>query len=91
MTDELVNKIAEFAKAQERFSDTVLGDTRRVMEMADSISAATSEQMITTVDQINEITQSLTVSAQEIASSAEEINAQTEALNSHIEFFKVSK
>jgi methyl-accepting chemotaxis protein len=95
LTDELVNKIAEFAKSQERFSDTVLADTRRVMEMADSISAATSEQMTTnkemtsTVDQINEITQSLAASAEEIASSAEEINAQTESLNAHIEFFKV--
>ena len=65
--------------------------------MADSISFVTNEQMqtnremITTVDQINELTQSVAASAEEIASSAEEISGQAESLNTHIEFFQVNQ
>ena len=65
--------------------------------MADCIFLATSEQtntndeMIKTVNHINELTQSVAAGAEEIASSSEEIGSQTEALNRHIEFFKIDK
>ncbi len=94
-TNELVDRITGLSVEQEEFSETVLRDTRRVMEMAESISVATGEQMetnremIKTVNQINEMTQSVAAGAEEIASSAEEISAQAEALNAHIEFFRV--
>lgn len=94
-TDEMVRKISDSAKTQSEFSDKVVGDTRKVMEMADNISLSTDEQkntnreMTSTIDQINQITQNVAASAEEIASSSEEISAQTEALNKHIEFFRI--
>ncbi|TAL32926.1 MAG: hypothetical protein EPN93_14750 [Spirochaetes bacterium] len=95
-TDDMVRKIAESAKSQNAFGEKVVTDTKRVMEMAESISLSTDEQktanreMTSTVDQINNLTQNVAASAEEIASSAEEISAQAEALARHIEFFKVS-
>ncbi len=96
-TDELVRQITESARKQEEASQKVSGDTRKVIEMAESISFATQEQMSTnqemikTVNQINDLTQSVAAGAEEIASSSEEISAQAEALNQHISFFRVSR
>lgn len=94
-TDELVNKITEASKAQLDASEKALADTRRVLQMADNISYATTEQMntnremVNTVNQINQLTQSVAAGAEEIASSSEEISAQAEGLKDQISFFKI--
>lgn len=94
-TDELVNKITESAKAQLDASEKALTDTRKVLEMAENISYATTEQMntnremVNTVNQINQLTQSVAAGAEEIASSSEEISAQAEGLKDQISFFKI--
>lgn len=94
-TEELVRKITESAERQAESSRVVLGSTRKVNEMSDSISMSTNEQMLTnqemskTVEQINQSTQAAAASAEEIASSAEEISAQAENLRSQMQFFKV--
>ncbi len=95
-TELLVKKITESFELQDQASQKVLQDTRRVMDMAESISVATNEQMQTnqemakTIEQINQNTQSEAAGAEEIASSAEEISSQAESLRSQMEFFKVS-
>jgi len=94
-TEELVRKITESAESQAQSSQVVLGDTRKVMEMAESISSSTNEQMLTnqemskTVEQINQNTQSSAAAAEQIASSAEEISAQAESLRQQMQFFRV--
>ncbi len=94
-TDELVNKITEASNAQLIASEKALTDTRKVLEMAENISYATTEQMntnremVNTVNQINQLTQSVAAGAEEIASSAEEISAQAEGLKDQISFFKI--
>lgn len=94
-TDELVNKITEASKAQLIASEKALSDTRKVLDMAENISYATTEQMntnremVNTVNQINQLTQSVAAGAEEIASSAEEISAQAEGLKDQISFFKI--
>ncbi len=86
-TDELVNKITESSNAQLVASEKALSETRKVLEMADNISYATTEQMntnremVNTVNQINQLTQAVAAGAEEIASSSEEISAQAEGLN----------
>ena len=73
----------------------MLLDTKSVMEMSESISNSTNEQMLTnlemakTVEQINQNTQASAAASEEIASSAEEISAQADALKAQMEFFKV--
>ena len=94
-TEELVRKITESAESQAQSSQVVLGDTRKVMEMAESVSSSTNEQMMTnqemtkTMEQINQNTQASAAAAEQIASSAEEISAQAESLRGQMEFFKV--
>jgi methyl-accepting chemotaxis protein len=94
-TEKLVQQISQSTEKQAASSETVLKDTRLVMEMAESISKATAEQMDTnsemgkTVETINQSTQAAAAAAEEIASSAEEISAQAESLQSQIEFFTV--
>ncbi len=95
-TETLVKNITDSSKSQFTSSEKVLSDTRSVLEMAESISTATNEQMITnqemakTIDQINQVTQTEAGGSEEIASSAEEISAQAVNLKSRMEFFKVS-
>jgi methyl-accepting chemotaxis protein len=95
-TETHVKNITDSSKKQFGSSEKVLSDTRSVLEMAESISTATNEQMITnqemakTIDQINQVTQTEAGGSEEIASSAEEISAQAVNLKSRMEFFKVS-
>jgi methyl-accepting chemotaxis protein len=94
-TDDLVKKITDSTEKQSLTSRVVLDDTRKVMEMTESISSSMHEQMVTnnemakTMDQINQNTQTSAGMAIEIASSAERINSQAEALRNQIKFFKV--
>ena len=94
-TEDLVKKITESAEGQARASVDVLNDTKKVMEMADSIASSTHEQMVTnqemskTVENINTNTQGSASAAEEIAASAEEISAQADALRVQMQFFKV--
>lgn len=94
-TDELVNKITESSKIQLAASEKALSETRKVLEMAENISYATTEQMntnremVNTVNQINQLTQAVAAGAEEIASSSEEISAQAEGLKDQISFFKI--
>ncbi len=94
-TDDLVKKITESARAQVQASEIALNDTLKVREMAENISYATSEQMntnremVNTVNQINQLTQSVAAGAEEIASSSEEISAQAEGLKEQISVFKI--
>jgi methyl-accepting chemotaxis protein len=94
-TEELVGKITTASEKQAASSGKALGNTVKVMGMADSISSSTNEQTLTnlemakTVEQINQITQSSAAAAEEIASSAEQISAQAEMLREQILFFKV--
>lgn len=94
-TDNEISRIREYSVEQDESSETVLHETRKVMEMADSISVATDEQMtannemLGTVTRINDSTQSVSAGATEVASSAEEISAQAESLKESIQFFKV--
>ena len=94
-TEILVKNITESSKKQFNSSEKVLADTKSVLEMADSISVATNEQMITnhemarTIETINQNTQAEAGGAEEIASSAEEISAQALSLQTKMEFFKV--
>ncbi len=94
-TEVLVNKITESFGAQNKASEEVLMDTRRVMTMAENINTATFEQMQTnqemakTIEFINQNTQSEAAGAEEIASSAEEISAQSESLSQQMSFFTV--
>jgi methyl-accepting chemotaxis protein len=94
-TEELVRKITGSAEEQSASSVEVLEATKRVRDMAESISSSTHEQMITnqeissTVELINNSTQTTAAAAEQIASSAEEISAQAEALKAQIEFFRI--
>ncbi len=96
-TDEMVRRIADSTKAQTAFEEKVVADTKKVMDMAESISLSTDEQktanreMTSTVDQINQLAQNVAAGAEEIASSAEEISAQAEALARHMEYFRVER
>ncbi len=94
-TEDLVRKITESAESQFKSSEKVLLDTKSVMEMSESISGSTNEQMLTnqemakTVEQINQNTQASAAASEEIASSAEEISAQADSLKAQMEFFVV--
>lgn len=94
-TRNSIKNISESLVKQVDKSDLVLSETERVMEMAEKISASTSEQMIInqeiskTIDQVNRNTQTSASGAEEVASSAEEISAQAESLMAQMKFFKV--
>lgn len=94
-TEELVKKIAESSSKQGHSSTLVLNDTRKVMDVSESISRSTGEQMIANremsimIEQINRSTQGSAAAAEEIASSAEEISAQSESMRSQIGYFKL--
>lgn len=94
-TDRHVRLIADLAQEQDVASDTVLNHTKKVMEMSEKISLATMEQgqtnreMLSTIETITHLTQSVAANAEEIASTSEEIGAQAFSLNKEIKFFKV--
>lgn len=94
-TEDIVRKITRSAENQSNLNNSVLNDSRKVVEMSDSISSSTHEQMLTnqemskTVESINQNIQANAAAAEEIASGAEEINAQAESLRAQMEFFKV--
>lgn len=94
-TRNSIKNISDSLIKQVDKSNIVLSETGRVMEMAEKISASTSEQMLInqeisrTIDQINRNTQTSASGAEEVASSAEEISAQAESLMEQMKFFKV--
>lgn len=94
-TDNLINSITQLAKEQFEASETVLNDTKSVMEMSENINIATNEQMVThqemsrTIEQINQGTLSEAARSEEIAFSASEINTQAVLLSDEIKFFKL--
>jgi methyl-accepting chemotaxis protein len=94
-TDKHVRHIADLAQEQDVASDSVLNHTKQVMEMSEKISMATKEQgqtnreMLSTIETITHLTQSVAANAEEIASTSEEIGAQAFSLHKEIEFFKV--
>ena len=94
-TDSLVREITQASRLQTEASDNVLTETQKVMQVADSISIATDEQMSahkemsSTIVLINVSTQAVAAEAEEVASSSEEINAQADSLYDGIKFFKV--
>jgi len=96
-TDILVRKIVEFARTQSESSDTVLTETKKVMEMAGNIYISTDEQMtanremIKAISEINAMTMEVENGSSYVAGSSQEINSRAEVLYNHIKFFKVKK
>ncbi len=94
-TDMMVEKIVKSTQLQENFSNKILEDAQLIMNVSDTISAATGEQksamqeMVSFIQHINELTQKVASNAELIALSSKEIGAETETLNKHIESFKI--
>lgn len=94
-TQYSIKNISDSLIKQAEKSNVVLDETGRVMEMAEKISASTSEQLVInqeiskTIDLINRNTQTSASGAEEVASSSEEISAQAESLMEQMKFFKV--
>lgn len=93
-TENIVKVISTSLQKQAERTEAVVEKSNKVKEMADMISGSTREQnatnaeIVKSVDEINQQTQSVAFGTEQIASSAEEISSQAEMLKNAIGFFK---
>lgn len=95
-TADLMEEIAKASVELDENSKKAADNAKGVNKMSEEISAMMQEQsissngIITAIDRINEITQSVASGSEELAASSEELSSQSELLNNLVRKFKIN-
>jgi methyl-accepting chemotaxis protein len=93
--NDIIKKVSREIAQQNTATESVLGNAKKLSEMANSTSYATSEQMTTnkemirTIDLINEMTQSVSSNSRAIADMSVDLKHSSDELKKHLEYFKI--
>ncbi|MCP4136697.1 MAG: methyl-accepting chemotaxis protein [bacterium] len=93
--NEMMNKIEEFMNEQNQMNDSVNNEADRVKDLSNQIKSSTDEQKIAaseivgSISDINELTQTNASGAEEMAATSEEIAAMADTLQSKVGIFKI--
>ena len=92
---ELLVKISNSSKELEDLGDTVSGNVGNVNKRSDEISimmeeqSASTNEIINTINAINDVTQSVASGSEELAAESEELTSQSEVLKEIVQKFKI--
>ncbi len=93
--NDMMNKITDYMNRQTTMNLTVNSEAENVKELSETIKSSTGEQKIAaseivqSIANINELTQTHASGAEEMAATSEEIAGMAQTLQDRVDFFKV--